>query len=239
MARIKMENGFPPESKFIVFEGGEASGKSTMAKRLALHYEKTGKRVCLTREPGGVRVAEEIRSLLLSSRSPADCLDGLSEALLFAAARNEHLLKKVIPALRRGEIVIMDRYFYSSLAYQGYGRQLGFEQVQNINRQFIESFRPDLAIYLNVSPWTQAARLQRRQAGEMNHWDRESGAFMARVGQGFKRCETLFDEFVNVNAEQTEDVVFKDVLQLTNSLWRKADSKEDNRGGLGISEARA
>ena len=107
---------------FIVLEGGDGSGKTTQAKLIAEYLKNNGFSVVLTREPGGVDTAEKIRTIILN-----EDVDPVTEALLFASARREHLVKKVIPALNEGKIVICDRFLYSSLAYQGYARGLGIE----------------------------------------------------------------------------------------------------------------
>lgn len=185
------------KSFFLVLEGNEGSGKSTISK--ALYERLKGKyNVCLTREPGGVDSAEEIRDVILKDRKSQ--IAGLTEAYLFAAARSEHIQKKVKPALNKGQIVIMDRYYYSSLAYQGYGRNLGFQRIKKINQPFIDNVKPDLTIFLEVEEKERNRRLKKRK--NKNRLDLESKAFSKRVDEGYKKCEEIFEEFVSIKADK-------------------------------------
>ncbi|MCI7058804.1 MAG: dTMP kinase, partial [Mollicutes bacterium] len=118
-------------SKFITFEGGEGSGKSTVMKDVATRLTKEGYKLVLTREPGGTPIAEEIRNVILDKDNTK--MDPRTEALLYAASRRQHLVEKIWPALERGEIVLCDRYLDSSLAYQGGARGLGVDEVLSIN----------------------------------------------------------------------------------------------------------
>jgi dTMP kinase len=207
-----MDNSF-----FLVIEGNEGSGKSTISKVLnnrLKHLYNT----CLTREPGGIQTAEEIREVILKDRNKQ--IEGLTEAFLFAAARSEHIEKKVKPALKRKEIVIMDRYYYSSLAYQGYGRQLGFDRVKKINQPFIDNAKPDLAIFLDVKEDIRLKRLNKR--AEKNRLDLESKAFAKRVDYGYKKCEEIFDEFIFINANKSINEVVEDILDLMELKKRRS-----------------
>lgn len=205
---------------FIVLEGGEGSGKSTIARILSEKLEELGYSVCLTREPGGVESAEEIREILLKDRKPGEHLNGLSEAFLFAAARSEHLDKKVIERLNMGHIVIMDRYYYSSLAYQGEGRQLGFEQIMKINDPFIKTSKPNITFYLKTTNGTRNARLAKRGTLHLNHLDRETEEFVARVEFGYEKCKQLFEEFIEIDANRTIHHVVESCMRelLSNGL---------------------
>ncbi|MHB0929308.1 MAG: dTMP kinase [Candidatus Nanopelagicales bacterium] len=133
---------------FIVFEGGDGSGKSTQAARLVEALRTSGRTVIATREPGGTRIAEKIRQLILDPQNLE--LSDRAEALLYAASRAEHVHHVVRPALQRGEIVVSDRYMDSSIIYQGLGRGLGAGQVRDLNLWATEGLRPDLTIVLDV-----------------------------------------------------------------------------------------
>ena len=133
---------------FIAIEGGEGAGKSTHAKRLAEYLETLGQEVILTREPGGTPTAEKIRSILLDPEI-TDMPDQ-TEALLFAASRADHAANLIRPALERGATVICDRYFDSSVAYQGYSRGLGAEKVRDLSLWATGNLIPDFTIYLDV-----------------------------------------------------------------------------------------
>ena len=133
---------------FIVFEGGDGSGKSTQLARLVESLRADGHHVVATREPGGTAIAEQIRHVILDPAN-ADLCDR-AEALLYAASRAEHVHHVVRPALERGEIVVSDRYMDSSIVYQGLGRGLGADEVRDLNLWATEGLRPDLTIVLDV-----------------------------------------------------------------------------------------
>lgn len=133
---------------FIAIEGGEGAGKSTHSKRLAEFLESLGHEVMLTREPGGTPTAEKIRNILLDPEI-TDMPDE-TEALLFAAARADHAINKMRPALERGIIVICDRYIDSSVAYQGAARGLGVDKIRELSEWATEQLLPDFTIYLDV-----------------------------------------------------------------------------------------
>ncbi|MDO8309090.1 MAG: dTMP kinase [Actinomycetota bacterium] len=142
---------------FIAFEGGEGAGKSTQESRLARALAEAGHRVVRTREPGGTPAAEAIRHVVLSPEFEG--LDPRAEALLFAAARGEHVARIVRPALERGDIVVCDRYLDSSVAYQGYGRDLGAEHVRDLSLWATRGLLPDLTVVLDVDPRVGLARV--------------------------------------------------------------------------------
>lgn len=142
---------------FIVFEGGEGAGKSTQEVLLADALGERGHRVVRTREPGGTPAAEQIRAIVLSPDNAG--LDPRAEALLFAAARGEHVARIVRPALERGDIVICDRYLDSSVAYQGYARDLGVDRVRNLSLWATRDLVPDLTVVLDVDPAVGLSRL--------------------------------------------------------------------------------
>ena len=140
-----MKRGF-----FVTFEGCEGSGKSTQLKLLAQKLDQAGVDYMMTREPGGSRIAERIREIILDGKNTAMCDE--CEALLYAASRVQLLKEKLIPALEAGKLVICDRYVHSSLAYQGVARGLGEEYVADINSFALENCPPDLTIFLDIPP---------------------------------------------------------------------------------------
>jgi len=147
-------------AKFITMEGGEGAGKSTHVKRLAVALQQSGIEALTTREPGGAPGAEQIRALLVDGDTKR--WDGLTEALLHFAARREHLVKTIFPAIERGEWVISDRFADSTMAYQGYGFGLGREPIEALYRDVVGDFRPDLTIILDLSAEAGLARAQAR-----------------------------------------------------------------------------
>ena len=167
-----------PSGRFIAFEGGEGAGKSTQAAALAAHLREQGREVVVTREPGGAPAAEAIREILLDHRFAG--LSARAEALLFAAARAEHVERTIRPGLDRGAVVITDRYLDSSIAYQGISRALGIDVVEEISLWATESLLPDLTIVLDVAPSVGLGR-----AGKPDRMEAEPLEFHLRVRQGF------------------------------------------------------
>jgi len=198
---------------FITVEGGEGSGKTTLAARIVQLLEAAGYRAIATREPGGIDIAEEIRSLILDKRHTT--MDGRTEALLYAAARRQHLVEKVIPALEQGCTVVCDRFVDSSLAYQGYARGIGVEEVWSINRFATNGMLPDLTLLLDAEPETGLGRIRENRHWEMNRLDLESIDFHRKVREGYLRIAEMFsDRIVVVNAERPEERVFADVAAI-------------------------
>lgn len=164
--------------RFIALEGGEGAGKSTQQRLLADHLRARGREVVTTREPGGTPAAEDVRAILLSNAHAG--LDDRAEALLFAAARGEHVARVIRPALERGADVVCDRYLDSSVAYQGYGRELGADTVRDLSLWATGGLLPDLVVLLDVDPSTGLAR-----AGEPDRLESEPLAYHERVRRGF------------------------------------------------------
>ncbi|MFQ9616091.1 MAG: dTMP kinase, partial [Clostridium butyricum] len=129
---------------FIVFEGGEGTGKTTAIESIYDWIQEKDLKCIKTREPGGIKISEEIRQVILDKDNTK--MDGRTEALLYAAARRQHLVEKVIPALNEGYVVLCDRFIDSSLAYQGFARGLGIDEVMSINKFAIGEYMPDLSI---------------------------------------------------------------------------------------------
>ncbi len=179
---------------FIVFEGADGSGKSTQMRYLAEYLESVGVNVLSTREPGGCPVAEEIREIVLSKDEKQ--MEAVTEALLYAAARAEHVRQVIMPALKAGKIVLCDRFLLSSLAYQGYGRELGVDLVRRINEPAIAGCLPDLTIFINISPDKAFARMN-----ELKERDR-----LERAGMSFH--ERVFNGYIELS--KSEDVIFVD-----------------------------
>lgn len=189
---------------FVTLEGGEGSGKSTLIQLLKTHLEAQGHRVMVTREPGGVGVAEKIREVILSNE-----MDSMTEALLFASARREHLVKKVIPALEDGVIVICDRFVHSSLVYQGILGGLGVPTVININQAAIGAYMPDFTLFLDIEPELGLARISANAEREVNRWDKETTAFHHDIRNGYKLLAKKLPEhhIKTIDASGTPDEV--------------------------------
>ncbi len=180
---------------FIAFEGGDASGKSTQARRVA---ERLGAH--LTREPGGTDLGETLRSLLLQPRRE---LDVRAEALLIAAARAQHVAEVVRPALGAGRSVVCDRFVGSSLAYQGHGSGLDVEEVRALSSFATGGLMPDLTVLIDVSVETARSRL----GGSADRFEREDGDFHERVRAGYLQLAEADDTWVRIDGEGTVDEV--------------------------------
>lgn len=195
-------------SAFITFEGPEGSGKTTVINEVYHRLVKDCD-VIMTREPGGVPTGEEIRKIVLEGND----MDIRTEAMLFAASRREHLVLKVIPALKEGKIVLCDRYIDSSLAYQGYARGIGVEEVRALNEFAINGLYPDLTIYLNVSAEVGRERII-KNSRDQNRLDQEDLKFHEKVIEGYQ--EIIHNEsqrFKSVNADQPLENVVEDTYQ--------------------------
>lgn len=195
---------------FITIEGGEGAGKTSMIGRIQALLSQKGRTVVTTREPGGIRIAERIREVLLNPMHTE--MDERTEALLYAAARRQHLVEKVTPALERGDIVLCDRFIDSSLAYQGYARGLGIEEVYTINKFAIGGLMPDVTFFLDLAPEVGLARIRSNDGREVNRLDLEKLDFHRRVREGYLELTHRFPErIVKVDADRTQDEVFADI----------------------------
>lgn len=166
---------------FISFEGGDGSGKSTQAGLLETWLTDAGHTVVRTREPGGTALGDELREIVLHSKGH---IDGRAEALIFAASRAQHVAEKVRPALERGEVVIMDRYLDSSVAYQGFARRLGADDVRSISLWATEELLPDLTVLLDVDEDTGRDRLLEART-RYDRLEAEEREFHSRVREAY------------------------------------------------------
>ncbi len=199
-------------SKFITFEGGEGSGKSTVMKDVATRLEKEGYKLVLTREPGGTPIAEEIRNVILDKANTK--MDPRTEALLYAASRRQHLVEKIWPALERGEIVLCDRYLDSSLAYQGGARGLGVDEVLSINMFATEGEYPDLTLLFDLEPEEGLKRIEKNKGREVNRLDLEKLEFHKKVRDNFHVLAKKYStRYIIIDASkplnEVEDEVYK------------------------------
>lgn len=201
---------------FITIEGPDGSGKTTVSQAVFARLEKEDYRLKLTREPGGSKIAEQIRSIILDPKNME--MDARCEALLYAAARRQHLVDKVIPSLEQGISVISDRFVDSSLAYQGAGRQIGMNEVWSINEFAIESCFPDKTIYLDIDAQTGLDRIQKGRE-YLDRLDQEELSFHERVFEGYQEVLKRFpDRFIKVNAKNQLEEVIEDTYQIMKGL---------------------
>lgn len=195
---------------FIVFEGGEGTGKTTTINEIYNWIIENNFKCIKTREPGGINISEQIRQVILNKKNKT--MDGRTEALLYAAARRQHLVEKVIPALEEGSIVLCDRFIDSSLAYQGYARELGIEEVMSINRFAIGEYMPDLSILFDLDPKIGLERISSNEHREINRLDLEKIDFHERVRAGYNIVyEKNKDRIIKIDAEQSKENVINKI----------------------------
>ncbi len=173
----------PKRGRFITFEGIDGCGKSTQIQILASALAAEGHEVICLREPGGTELSEEIRHLLLNEDSHA--IADRAELLLFLAARSQLVSERILPALEAGQIVLSDRFYDSTMAYQGYGRGLDLDYLRDLNDFACHGLKPDLTLLLEVSELALKRRIERREAEERNRFDNAQAAFLERVRKGF------------------------------------------------------
>ncbi|MGL4875775.1 MAG: dTMP kinase [Clostridium sp.] len=198
---------------FVVFEGGEGSGKSTMIDMVYEWLKEIGHDCIKTREPGGIKISEKIREIILDKENTT--MDGKTEALLYAAARRQHLVEKVKPALNEGRIVLCDRFVDSSLAYQGYARGLGIDEVFEINKFAIADCIPNMSILFDIRPEVGLERINKNKDREVNRLDLEAIDFHNKVREGYNKVyENNKNRIKKINAENSISQVFEEIKEI-------------------------
>ena len=201
---------------FITFEGTEGSGKTTVIEKVEKYYVEKGYQVIRTREPGGSKIAEDIRNVILDVNNTN--MDSITEAMLYAASRRQHLVEKVIPYMEKGYIVLCDRFIDSSLAYQGHARNLGIDKVYQLNLIATNGLLPDATIYIDVRPEVGLARIKTNNR-EQNRLDLEKLSFHDKVYEGYHIVSEMFkDRFKVINGEQDRESVFHDTVEVLNKI---------------------
>jgi len=185
---------------FISFEGLEGSGKSTQAGLLGSKLKEEGYEIVVTREPGGTRIGEAIRDIT-HGKENVD-LTAVAEAYLMAASRAQHVREIIKPALDAGKIVIADRYIDSSLAYQGYGRQLGEEVIEKLNNLALENLTPNLTFFLDVS--VEIGFSRRNHSEKIDRLDLQQKDFYDRVYRGYKKLADKYKtRFITIDSNKS------------------------------------
>ncbi|HAS74291.1 MAG TPA: dTMP kinase [Clostridiales bacterium UBA8960] len=196
----------------ISIEGGEGAGKSTVIERIAAYFEGLGRDYMITREPGGVRISEKIRDIILEKKYTE--MDARTEAMLFAAARRQHLIEKVLPALKQNKIVVFDRFVDSSLVYQGYVRGIGVDEVYDFNLFATEGFLPNLTLYLDVDPALGLQRITSNPDREINKLDLEGLVFHQKVREGYLLLLKKYPERIAmIDANQSLENVVESIIK--------------------------
>lgn len=198
--------------KFITFEGGEGTGKTTLIEMLMKDLKDAGFDAIKTREPGGSKISEQIRNVILNVENTE--MTYMTEALLYAASRSQHLEEVIKPALESGKVVICDRYIDSSLAYQGVARDLGIEKVYKINDYAIGGFYPDLTIYIDVDPRIGLGRIVTNHR-DMDRLDLEKISFHDKVRQGYLEVSKMFSDRIKVvDGNDTIENIYKKIKEI-------------------------
>jgi len=194
---------------FITFEGGECSGKTTIIQAVCEVFNQKNISYITTREPGGIRIAEDIRNIILNINNTdmtPEC-----EALLYAASRMQHLSQRVIPAINEGKIVLCDRFLDSSIAYQGYARGLGIDNVLRANA-FALDYLPGLTIFIDVTPEVALKRLAGRN--KTDRLDLEDASFHQRVYEGYHEVLKMYpNRVLRIDGNQDLESVTNDCIK--------------------------
>lgn len=191
----------------ISFEGIDGCGKSTQIQLLKKYFDKAGKQVEVFREPGGSAISEQIRAILLDTDED---INPVSELLLFSAARAQLIAEKVKPALDEGKIVILDRFYDSTTAYQGFGRQsIDTPSIQTINKIASLSNTPDITFYLKIS-WDESKR--RTAHMQEDRMEKAGQEFFERVIEGYNFLSNTEDRFVEIDASQSINEIHEQIL---------------------------
>lgn len=194
--------------------------KTTVMGQLAKRLEDLGYQVMITREPGGIKISEAIRNIILDTNNTD--MDPKTEALLYAAARRQHLVEKIVPALNEGKIVLCDRFIDSSLAYQGYARQLGTEEVFQINEFAIDGYMPHLTLYFDIEPEIGLERINAHKNREVNRLDLENINFHHKVREGYlKLLENEPTRIKRIDATQEINEVLENATKIVLSYMKQ------------------
>jgi dTMP kinase len=195
---------------FLTLEGPDGSGKSTQARLLAEHLKARGRNILLTREPGGTTIGDQIRTVLMNLRNTGMCPE--AEFLLFSASRAQHVRELIRPHLEAGAIVVCDRYYDSSLAYQGYGHRLDLEALRRVTAFATDHLTPDLTLLLDLP--AEEGLQRRREDGNWNRLDAYEREFHERVRQGYLAMAAAEpDRWIVLDARQSVEALQVSVQQ--------------------------
>lgn len=205
---------------FITLEGGDGAGKSTQMDNIEKYFEERGYVCTRTREPGGTPIGEKLREVLLDPNNSE--MTSMTEMLIYAAARAQHVSERIMPAIARGEVVICDRYKDSSVAYQAYGRGLG-EAVSDVNTYAIDGLEPDITFWLDLDPDKGRERIGHRESPELDRLEQEQLDFHYRVYDGYRAIyEANKDRIKRIDAtksiEEMKDEIYGYLDELCSRL---------------------
>ena len=200
------------DGKFISFEGPDGAGKTSVIQQIQQQLEDQlgTEKVMYTREPGGNKISEQIRQVLFDGQNTD--MDGRTEALLFAAARRQHIVSEIISGLKAGRVILCDRFVDSSIAYQGAGRGLGEKEIWQINQFAIDGLMPSLTIYLDIESEIGLRRIAEHRSNQINRLDKEKLAFHQTVRQSYLKLYKNYPERIKlIDASQPLEKVIEDV----------------------------
>ncbi len=203
---------------FITIEGLDGSGKSTQIPRIKSFLEEKGYEVLLTREPGGTIIGEKIRQILLDRDHKE--ISAVTEALLYAASRAQHVEQVIMPALKEGKAVLSDRFVDSSIAYQGKGRGLGFKAIVDINEFAVCGLKPDITILLDIDPEVGLDRVKAAKGAD--RLEQEKLDFHRKVYEGYKDLADMYSDRIKViDANKTIEEISREIKDKLNNIVRK------------------
>ncbi len=195
---------------FITVEGTDGSGKSTQIKLMKQYLEDRGYEVVLTREPGGTHISEKIRDLVLDKENTD--IKPITELILYAASRAQHVSQLIKPSLEAGKVVICDRFVDSSYAYQGFGRNIDLMAVADINRIAVDGVVPDITFFLDID--VEIALKRRVSATEADRIEQEKLDFHKSVYEGYKKLSVLYPERIKtINAKKTVEEIALEIKE--------------------------
>lgn len=202
---------------FITFEGPEGAGKTTILKMIKEQLKQDGFDVIVTREPGGSEISEQIRQVILNKDNTL--MDPWTEVLLYIAARRQHLVEKILPEKKNNKIIISDRFSDSTLAYQGYARNLDINKINIIQAMIFENYQPDLTVLFDIKPEIGLHRILARKSEHLNRLDEEKIEFHQKVYNGYKKIAAKNPRRVQIiDASLKENIVFNSAYELIKDL---------------------
>ena len=208
-----MKNGL-----FISVEGLDGSGKTTQLTGIIKYFKDKGIEPLLVREPGGTAIGEKVRHILLDAKNTE--MDSVAEMLLFAASRAQNVAQNILPALEEGRVVICDRFIDSSVAYQGYGRELDVEEVFNVNLAAVRHRLPDLTFFLDKNP--EASLRRRIEATTADRLESEKMEFHIRVYKGYMElCRKYLERIIKLDAEESIGVINDKIVIALESILER------------------
>ncbi len=208
---------FKKKPFFIVFEGIEGCGKSYQSKKLFYKLKKNKIDTILTREPGGTKSSELIRNLILKdyfSKNSKEKFDKYTDTLLYLAARNEHIINKIRPALQKKKVVICDRFIDSTLAYQVYGKKVDINFINNIHKKILGNIKPNLVFVLKVSEKSSRSRLKKRKT--KNRYDNFAKSFYVKAQKSFIKIAKNKKNYFILESSSNDDTLQIKIFDIVN-----------------------